>query len=172
MVDEPPILYMLKFAEPLSTPVYTTRKLTAVSKAGLQIKLIDIGSGKICTEPLFSSLQVEIFLVNGDFHLDNSARKSDELYGNKLSARKGKRPLLLGTCVRSLKEGRTTFNDLFITDNSSWVSPRTFKLVACITPGPCKGMRIMEAFSEPFSVKECRVAGKKRCRCYLLFFFF
>ncbi|CAA2938338.1 calmodulin-binding 60 B-like [Olea europaea subsp. europaea] len=55
-----------------------------------------------------------------------------------------------------LKEGVGTLGDLTFTDNSSWLRSRKFRLGLKVASGYCEGIRIREAKTEAFTVKDRR----------------
>ena len=56
----------------------------------------------------------------------------------------------------TLKEGVGTLGELTFTDNSSWIGSRKFRLGVKITIGYYEGIRIREAKTEAFAVKDNR----------------
>ncbi|KAJ7517264.1 hypothetical protein O6H91_21G016300 [Diphasiastrum complanatum] len=56
----------------------------------------------------------------------------------------------------TLKEGVGTLGELTFTDNSSWIRSRKFRLGVRIASGYCEGLRIREAKTEAFTVKDHR----------------
>lgn len=70
--------------------------------------------------------------------------------------REGKRPLLTGDLQVTLKEGVGTLGELTFTDNSSWIRSRKFRLGLKVASGYCEGMRIREAKTDAFTVKDHR----------------
>lgn len=56
----------------------------------------------------------------------------------------------------TLKEGVGTLGELSFTDNSSWIRSRKFRLGVKVAPGYCKGIRVREAKTEAFAVKDHR----------------
>ncbi|CAL9083519.1 unnamed protein product, partial [Musa acuminata var. zebrina] len=68
----------------------------------------------------------------------------------------GKRPLLIGDLYVSWKEGVGTLGELTFPDNSSWIRSRKFRLGLKIASGFCDGIRVREAKTEAFTVKDHR----------------
>jgi hypothetical protein len=68
----------------------------------------------------------------------------------------GKRPLLTGDLQVTLKEGVGTVGELIFTGNSSWIRSWKFRLGLRVSLGFCQGIRIMEAKTEAFTVKDHR----------------
>jgi hypothetical protein len=63
---------------------------------------------------------------------------------------------LTGDLQVTLKEGVGTIGELTFTDNSSWIRSRKFRLGLRAAPGFCEGIRVREAKTEAFPVKDHR----------------
>jgi hypothetical protein len=86
-----------------------------------------------------------------------------------INERDGKRPLLTGELFVTLKEGEGCLGDFQFTDNSSWIRSRRFRLGVKAVAGCCEGIRIQEAKTDPFIVKDHR----GECKCtpqYVIFY--
>jgi hypothetical protein len=70
--------------------------------------------------------------------------------------REGKRPLLFGDLQVTLKEGVGTLGELTFTDNSSWIRSRKFRLGMKVASGFGESIRIREAKTVAFTVKDHR----------------
>lgn len=82
---------------------------------------------------------------------------SQELFEqNIVRERDGKRPLLSGDLFVCMKDGVGTVGDLAFTDNSSWIRSRKFRLGVRVAPGQVEGIRVREAKTEAFTVKDHR----------------
>ncbi|KAE8672061.1 Calmodulin-binding protein isoform 4 [Hibiscus syriacus] len=79
-----------------------------------------------------------------------------EFDSHVVKEREGKRPLLSGDLQVTLKEGVGTLGDLTFTDNSSWIRSRKFRLGLKVASGYCEGIRVREAKTEAFIVKDHR----------------
>ncbi|XP_078153003.1 uncharacterized protein LOC144548169 [Carex rostrata] len=164
---EPPPAQKLRFTKEIPAEIFTNDTID------LKIELVNIESGLICStgEPA-SPLKVEIFITTGSFpSKDRKLRKCKPLCPRN----KATMPLLVqvtGTktarrgcsfknkSVSELRNGRAVVK-VKITDNSSWVRSKMFKLVARVVKGSYQGRRIKEALSEAFAVKEAKLKGKK-----------
>jgi hypothetical protein len=66
----------------------------------------------------------------------------------------------------TLKEGVGTLGDLTFTDNSSCIRSRKFRLGLKVASGYCEGIRIGEAKTDAFTVKdhrgECELISRTR----------
>jgi Calmodulin binding protein-like len=161
--------HMLRFANFLPAEVFMNRPLVDADNNPLQIELVNIESGEICTGAL-SSLKVEIFVVRGDFPSNYRKLKTCKA----LSPRnKATIPLLVQasttktarkglSCKKKftvkLHNGRAVVRGK-ITDNSSWVRSKMFKLVARAVKGSYQEKAIKVALSEAFAVKESKLEG-------------
>lgn len=101
-------------------------------------------------------MKVEIVVLEGDFEVEEESWTFDEFKSNIVKEREGKRPLLSGDVFLDLTEGTGVLGDLAFTDNSSWTRSRKFRLGARVEDGYFNGIRIREAKTEPFMVKDHR----------------
>ncbi|KAJ9559555.1 hypothetical protein OSB04_004715 [Centaurea solstitialis] len=67
----------------------------------------------------------------------------------------GRNRFFSGNAVLNLKEGIGLVGDIYFTDNSSWTRSRRFRLGARVV-GNCDGIRVREAKSESFVVRDHR----------------
>lgn len=105
--------------------------------------------------------------LDGDFCANDDEDWSQTDFDTKIIyARDGKRPLLTGDLVVTLKEGVADLGDVVYTDNSSWRRSRKFRLGAK-AQYETGGQRIREASSEAFIVKDQR--GECKPRSLLMF---
>jgi Calmodulin binding protein-like len=76
----------------------------------------------------------------------------------------------------ALKEGVGTLGELIFTDNSSWIRSRKFRLGLKVSAGYCEGIRVREAKTEAFTVKdhrgECKSLRKVESCKYVVYFFY
>ena len=63
---------------------------------------------------------------------------------------------MTGEIQVTLREGVGLVGDVVFTDNSSWIRSRTFRLAARVVAKSSSEVRIREARSEPFVVKDHR----------------
>jgi hypothetical protein len=84
--------------------------------------------------------------------------------------REGKRPLLTGDLQVTLKEGVGTLGELIFTDNSSWIRSRKFRLGLKVASGCCEDIRIREAKTDAFTVKDHRGECKSIIRTRTSYF--
>lgn len=147
----------LQFRNRLSLPIFTGSRIEGEQCSFIQVVLMDANTGQIVSAGPESSMKVEIVVLEGDFEGDEDAGWSEEEFDNHVvREREGKRPLLSGELIINLKEGVGVLGELTFTDNSSWIRSRKFKLGARIIMGSCDGIRIREAKTEAFTVKDHR----------------
>ncbi|XP_026422234.1 calmodulin-binding protein 60 A-like [Papaver somniferum] len=158
-VINPPIYrnLQLKFNGKLCLPVFTGARIEGEENSLLGVVLVDAFSGNIVNSGPESLAKVEVVVLEGDFEGDEADNWTlEEFQNNIVKEREGKRPLLNGDAFFSLINGVGVVNDLIFTDNSSWTRSRKFKLGARVVDDNCDGVRIREAKSEAFMVKDHR----------------
>lgn len=101
--------------------------------------------------------------VEGDFNNeDDDEWTQEDFESHVVKEREGKRPLLTGDLQVTLKEGVGTLGELTFTDNSSWIRSRKFRLGLKVASGFSEGIRVREAKSDAFTVKDHRGECKYR----------
>lgn len=136
----------------------------------IQVAIIDANSGDIVSTGPEASAKLDVVVLEGDFTADDEDTWAQSDFDNAvLKERDGKRPLLTGELTITLKEGVGTLGEFQFTDNSSWIRSRKFRLGVKVAPGFCEGVRIREAKTESFTVKDHR--GERKCLCQLKFQF-
>lgn len=107
--------------------------------------------------------KLEVLVLDGDFSHGDEGWSSDEFSGAIVREREGRRPLLVGTLNVAMADdhlGVAFIDDVAFTDNSSWTRSRRFRIgvraVAVAGSGDGGGLRIREAVSESFMVKDHR----------------
>ncbi|KAF9625698.1 hypothetical protein IFM89_026278 [Coptis chinensis] len=147
----------LQFRNKLSLPVFTGSKIEGGEGSIVEVALVDTLTDTVVLSGPESSAKVEIVVLEGDFELDDDGSWTVEVFNNNIvKEREGKRPLLTGDCILNLKEGIGGIGDLFFTDNSSWTRSRKFRLGARVVGDNYDGIRIREAMTESFVVKDHR----------------
>lgn len=102
-------------------------------------------------------MKVEIVVLEGDFEGNEEDNWTFEEFKNNLvREREGKRSLLTGDLFLDLNEGVGVVGEISFSDNSSWTRSRKFRLGARIVDGYFNGIRVREAKTEPFMVKDHR----------------
>ncbi|XP_057537200.1 calmodulin-binding protein 60 C-like [Amaranthus tricolor] len=147
----------LHFRTKLSLPLFTGGKVEGEQGAAIHIVLIDANTGELVTTGPESSAKLDIVVLEGDFNDEDDANWTEEDFDSHVvKEREGKRPLLTGDVQVTLKEGVGTLGELTFTDNSSWIRSRQFRLGLKIAAGYCDNLRIREAKTEAFTVKDHR----------------
>ena len=147
----------LQFRTKLSLPLFTGGKVEGEQGAAIHIVLIDANTGQLVTTGSESSAKLDIVVLEGDFNDEDDANWTQEDFDSHVvKEREGKRPLLTGEVQVTLKEGVGTLGELTFTDNSSWIRSRQFRLGLKIAAGYCDNLRIREAKTEAFTVKDHR----------------
>lgn len=147
----------LHFRSKLSLPLFTGGKVEGEQGAAIHVVLIDANTGHMVISGPESSMKLDVVVLEGDFNNeDDEDWSQEEFESHVVKEREGKRPLLTGELQVTLKEGVGTLGELTFTDNSSWIRSRKFRLGLKVTAGFCDGMRIREAKTEAFTVKDHR----------------
>ncbi|KAF8037741.1 hypothetical protein BT93_B0546 [Corymbia citriodora subsp. variegata] len=148
----------LRFGKSLLLPIFTGSKIVDVDCSQLQIVLVDTTGDQAVPTTLSSPVKVEIVVLDGDFPSgDRTNWTSEEFDRSIVRERQGKRPLLAGDgSVTMRNNGVAAIGEIELTDNSSWIRSRKFKLGARVSPGSHQGIRIREAMTEAFVVKDHR----------------
>ncbi|XP_057787641.1 calmodulin-binding protein 60 B-like isoform X2 [Salvia miltiorrhiza] len=147
----------LHFKSRLSLPLFTGAKVEGEQGAAIHVVLIDANTGHVVTSGPESAVKLDILVLEGDFNNENDEGWTQEEFDSHVvKEREGKRPLLTGDLQVTLKEGVGTLGDLTFTDNSSWIRSRKFRLGLKLASGYCEGIRIREAKTEAFTVKDHR----------------
>ncbi|KAK8462402.1 hypothetical protein SEVIR_1G200400v4 [Setaria viridis] len=147
----------LQFRSQLSLPIFTGGKVEGEQGAAIHVVLLDANTGCVVTSGPESFAKLDIIVLEGDFNKEEDEDWTEEEFeSNIVKEREGKRPLLTGDLQVTLKEGVGTIGELTFTDNSSWIRSRKFRLGLRIAPGFCEGIRVREAKTEAFPVKDHR----------------
>ncbi|KAE9595017.1 hypothetical protein Lal_00041244 [Lupinus albus] len=147
----------LQFKSRLSLPLFTGGKVEGEQGTAIHIVLVDANTGHVVTSGPESCVKLDIIVLEGDFNNEDDDNWTEEEFDSHIvKERDGKRPLLTGDLQVTLKEGVGTLGELTFTDNSSWIRSRKFRLGLKVASGFCEGMRIREAKTEAFTVKDHR----------------
>ncbi|XAR53666.1 hypothetical protein NMG60_11022304 [Bertholletia excelsa] len=147
----------LHFRSRLSLPLFTGAKIEGEQGTAIHIVLIDANTGHIVTSGPESSAKLDVVILEGDFNNEvKEGWSQEEFESHILKEREGKRPLLTGDLQVILKDGVGTLGELSFTDNSSWIRSRKFRLGLKVASGCCEGIRILEAKTDAFTVKDHR----------------
>ncbi|XP_017241725.1 calmodulin-binding protein 60 C-like [Daucus carota subsp. sativus] len=147
----------LHFRSRLSLPLFTGGKVEGEQGATIHMVLVDANTDHVVTCGPESTAKLDIVVLEGDFNNeDDEDWTQEEFESHVVKEREGKRPLLTGDLQVTLKEGVGTLGELTFTDNSSWIRSRKFRLGLKVSSGFCEGIRIREAKTEAFTVKDHR----------------
>ncbi|KAJ6749053.1 PROTEIN SAR DEFICIENT 1 [Salix purpurea] len=148
----------LVFSKNLLLPLFTGSKIVDLDSSPLQILLVDTRFDQIVSTYLPRPVKIEVVVLDGDFpEYDKRKWTSEEFNRNIVKERTGKRPLLAGDCLTvNLRDGCAAVGDIEFTDNSSWIRSRKFRLGVRVVPENYQGVRIREAITEAFVVKDHR----------------
>ncbi|CAA7408422.1 unnamed protein product [Spirodela intermedia] len=153
---------MLVFEKPLTLPIFTGSKVEDEEGKPLRVTLVDTSHGGRSLVMLPSPVKVEIVVVDGDFPGEREEWTKEEFEKNIVKERTGKRPLITGDVNFILREGSATIGEINFTDNSSWIRSRQFRIGAKVIGETSGGMRIKEAITDPFMVKDHRGESYKK----------
>ncbi|WCJ29861.1 Calmodulin-binding protein [Euphorbia peplus] len=147
----------LHFRTRMPPHLFTGGKVEGEQGAAIHVVLVDASSGCVVQNGLESGAKLNIVVLEGDFNEEAEEDWSLEHFeSHEVKEREGKRPLLTGELQVTLKEGVGTLGDLTFTDNSSWIRSRKFRLGLKVAPGYSEGVRVREAKTEAFAVKDHR----------------
>ncbi|XXG51633.1 hypothetical protein AAC387_Pa03g0160 [Persea americana] len=124
----------------------------------IRVELTDKSTGNIVTSGPESRMKLDVVVLEGDFNHedDDDEWTREDFEYHVVKEREGKRPLLAGELKVSLKGGVGSLGDVTVTDNSSWIPCKKFRLGFGVQSGFCGGIRIREAKTNAFTVKENR----------------
>lgn len=141
----------------MSLPLFTGGKVEGEWGSAIPIVLIDANTKHVVTSGPESVVKLDVVVLEGDFNNeDDDNWTQEEFESHVVKEREGKRPLLTGDLQVTLKEGVGTLGELTFTDNSSWIRSRKFRLGLKVASGSCEGIRIREAKTDAFTVKDHR----------------
>ncbi|XP_066385754.1 calmodulin-binding protein 60 A-like isoform X1 [Miscanthus floridulus] len=147
----------LQFMTRLSLPIFTGSKIEGEGSLSITIALVDALTRQIVAPGKEFQIKVEIVVLEGDFESgEDDDWTAQEFNNNIVKEREGKRPLISGDVFIALVDGIGTSGELSFTDNSSWTRSRKFKLGARTEDGCFNGVRVREAKTESFVVKDHR----------------
>ncbi|MCO5576816.1 hypothetical protein L7F22_030636 [Adiantum nelumboides] len=147
----------LQFQNKLALPLYTGSRVEGENGNSIRVSWQDALTGEAVIMDDESLMKLDVVVLEGDFSNDEEEGWTYEDFENHVvKERDGKRPLLTGDLTISLKEGIGTLGELIFTDNSSWIRSRKFKLGVRLLTGSYKGIRVREAITEAFFVKDHR----------------
>ncbi|XP_024446178.1 calmodulin-binding protein 60 E isoform X2 [Populus trichocarpa] len=147
----------LHFRTRMPPHLFTGGKVEGEQGATIHVVLLDASTGTVMQTGPESAAKLNVVVLEGDFNDEaDEGWTAEHFESHEVKEREGKRPLLTGDLQVSLKEGVGTLGDLTFTDNSSWIRSRKFRLGVKVSPGYCEGIRVREAKTEAFAVKDHR----------------
>ncbi|KAJ6863379.1 calmodulin-binding protein 60 E-like [Populus alba x Populus x berolinensis] len=147
----------LHFRTRMPPHLFTGGKVEGERGATIHVVLLDASTGTVMQTGPESAAKLNVVVLEGDFNDEaDEGWTAEHFESHEVKEREGKRPLLTGDLQVSLKEGVGTLGDLTFTDNSSWIRSRKFRLGVKVSPGYCEGIRVREAKTEAFAVKDHR----------------
>ncbi|TYH41377.1 hypothetical protein ES332_D12G312700v1 [Gossypium tomentosum] len=149
-----PSTLKLIFPKALTVPIFTGGKIVDEESNQLRVLLVDTRGNQTVLFP--SPFKVDIVVLDGDFPLDGRNWSNEEFDRYIVKERTGKRPLLAGELVVTVRDGVGLIENIEFTDNSSWIRSRKFRIGAKVAGGSCQGVQIREAVTEAFVVKDHR----------------
>ncbi|XP_021292142.1 protein SAR DEFICIENT 1 [Herrania umbratica] len=153
---EPSTLQLI-FAKGLSLPIFTGSKITDEEGNQLQVLLVDTRGDQMVPVLPPNPIKVDIVVLDGEFPpVDGNNWTSEEFDRNIVKERTGKRPLLTGELAVTVRDGAASIGEIEFTDNSSWIRSRKFRIGAKVAQGSFQGVRIREAMTQAFVVKDHR----------------
>jgi hypothetical protein len=137
--------------------LFTGGKVEGEQGAAIHVVLLDASTGTVVQTGPESAAKLNVVVLEGDFNEEADEDWAMEHFeSHEVKEREGKRPLLTGDLQVTLKEGVGTLGEITFTDNSSWIRSRKFRLGVKVSPGYCEGIRVREAKTEAFAVKDHR----------------
>ncbi|XXG51641.1 hypothetical protein AAC387_Pa03g0165 [Persea americana] len=147
----------LRFQSMLPDSFFTKRKVEGKRGAPIHVKLIDTSTGHVVRSGPESCVKLKVVVVEGDFNNEDDDDWIQEDFESRIvKEREGKSPLLTGELHVHLKEGVGSLGKLSFTDNSSWTRSKKFRVGLKVASGLREGIRVLEAITNPFDVKDCR----------------
>ncbi|KAF8399321.1 hypothetical protein HHK36_015186 [Tetracentron sinense] len=151
----------LQFTNRISLPVFAGSRIKGAEDSTIKVVVVDALTGQVVDSGPGSSAKVEIVVLKGDFEDDKDNWTFEEFNNNIVQEREGKKPLIKGDLFLNLIEGTGVVGGLVFTDNSSRTRNGKFRLGARVVNGS-DGIRVREAKSEPFIVKDHRGESCKK----------
>ncbi|XAR49274.1 hypothetical protein NMG60_11032406 [Bertholletia excelsa] len=149
--------WLLHFDTKLPPTLFTGSRIESEDNEPIKIVILDANSKNIITSGPLSSIKIEIVVLDGDFGSDDQEDWTEKEFNKHVvREREGKRPLVTGELVITLREGVGFIGDISFTDNSSWIRSRKFRLGARTHRSISTDVRIREARSAAFVVKDHR----------------
>ncbi|XP_015170288.1 uncharacterized protein [Solanum tuberosum] len=153
----------LMFLRKVYVPVFTGKEIKRVGGSTFDVALVDVNSGEIVDSAPEASVTVEIVVLRGDFGGDGRDNwTSEEFDSNIVRHREDvNKPLFSGTVHIRLNRGIGLIDKINFSHYTNYMKTNVFCLGARVIE--CfDGTRLKEAKTEPFTVKDARVAAMQR----------
>uniref|UniRef100_M1B5Y2 Calmodulin binding protein n=2 Tax=Solanum tuberosum TaxID=4113 RepID=M1B5Y2_SOLTU len=150
----------LMFLRKVYVPVFTGKEIKRVGGSTFDVALVDVNSGEIVDSAPEASVTVEIVVLRGDFGGDGRDNwTSEEFDSNIVRHREDvNKPLFSGTVHIRLNRGIGLIDKINFSHYTNYMKTNVFCLGARVIE--CfDGTRLKEAKTEPFTVKDARVAA-------------
>ncbi|KAM7265943.1 hypothetical protein ACFE04_003626 [Oxalis oulophora] len=142
----------LQFRTRMPPHLFTGGKVEGEQGAAIHVVLLDVNTGCVVQTGSEALAKLNIVVLEGDFNEETDEDWTKEQFeGYEVKEREGKRPLLTGDLMVTLKDGVGTLGELTFTDNSSWIRSRKFRLGLKVAPGYSGEIRVREAKTESFA---------------------
>ena len=150
-------ILQLLFVNKLPSTIFTGSRIVAEDGGPIIIELIDPVSKRRVTSGPYSSIKIQILVLNGDFGFEDQGNWTEREFSAKVvRERDGRKPLVTGELNITFRDGVGIISDISFTDNSSWIECQKFRLGARVLKSRGGQVRIKEARSEAFVVKDHR----------------
>lgn len=147
----------MRFVNALPPFIFTKNSIKAEDGTPIKIQLLDTRSGTVVKAGPFSTIKLDIVVLDGDFPFDDHEDWTEQDFNDcVVRERKGKRPLLVGVLKVTLIEGVGRIGEIQFTDNSRWTRSGKFRLGTKVEQKLCGEVKIREATSIKFAVKDQR----------------
>ncbi|KAH7860294.1 hypothetical protein Vadar_011740 [Vaccinium darrowii] len=147
----------LHFKTRMPPHLFTGGRVEGEQGAAVHVVLLDATTGNVVQFGPESAAKLSVVVLEGDFNEETEEDwTKDHFETHEVKEREGKRPLLTGDLQVILKEGVGTLGDMTFTDNSSWTRSRKFRLGLKVATGYLEEVRVREAKTEAFAVKDHR----------------
>ncbi|CAD6267535.1 unnamed protein product [Miscanthus lutarioriparius] len=156
-----PPTYKLTFVNSMSDKIFTKREVRAAGGGHLMIKLA-VSNQQGSNIPQLLSANVKVLVLDGDFNADNRECWTSEEFEHHIMIPRDKiGAVLTGKLKLKLKNGEAYLENIIFVDNSKFTRSGKFRLGVMLIDN--HGERVQEAITEPFTVKDRRGEGYKKC---------
>lgn len=163
--------FKLIFLNEIAPTIFTNNQVRDENGEPIRVAICDATTNETICTGILSSAQIELFVLDGEY---GSGQEENESELNKyvLSPRDGKRPLMVGNHQKlALENGVGLVKDLCITDNSSWIKNKKFRIGVKIRDEKIlvQFPNVGVAVSQPFRVMDHR--GESNLSLSLIFLY-